>query len=106
MRNLCLLSLCVILSSSVCSARDITLTVKLGAGRSECFYDYIHEGAFLEIEYQVYIPPYRFNQTKYYRYDQPKYGSSAIFDSGSQVFGLEQWLSICIPFPRPNTQLP
>lgn len=35
------------------SSRDFTLTIKLGAGRSECFYDYIHEGAFLEIEYQV-----------------------------------------------------
>ena len=35
------------------SARDFTFTFKLAAGRSECFYDYIHEGAFLEIEYQV-----------------------------------------------------
>ena len=44
----CLLGLLV-----SCTARDFTFTVKLGAGRSECFYDYIHEGAFLEIEYQV-----------------------------------------------------
>lgn len=34
-------------------ARDFTYTLQLGAGMSECFYDYIHEGAFLEIEYQV-----------------------------------------------------
>ena len=36
-----------------CSARDFTFTFKLGAGKSECFYDYIHEGAFLEVEFQV-----------------------------------------------------
>ena len=34
-------------------ARDFTFTVVVGAGRSDCFYDYIHQGAFLEIEYQV-----------------------------------------------------
>lgn len=39
--------------SSTCLARDYTFTVKLARGTSECFYDYIHEGAFLEIEYQV-----------------------------------------------------
>ncbi len=43
----------VLLSVSLSDARDFTFTLKLGAGRSECFYDYIHEGAFLEIEYQV-----------------------------------------------------
>ena len=36
-----------------CSARDFSFTFKLGAGKSECFYDYIHEGAFLEVEFQV-----------------------------------------------------
>ena len=36
-----------------CSARDFTFTFKLGAGKSECFYDYIHEGAFMEVEFQV-----------------------------------------------------
>ncbi|XP_064385016.1 transmembrane emp24 domain-containing protein 1-like [Halichondria panicea] len=47
-------SLCLVLVSvSLSAARDFTFTLKLGAGRSECFYDYIHEGAFLEIEYQV-----------------------------------------------------
>ena len=35
------------------TARDFTFTFELPPGRSECFYDYIHEGAFLEIEYQV-----------------------------------------------------
>lgn len=44
--------LAVALTSS-CWARDYTFTVKLARGTSECFYDYIHEGAFLEIEYQV-----------------------------------------------------
>lgn len=39
--------------SGTCLARDYTFTVKLARGTSECFYDYIHEGAFLEIEYQV-----------------------------------------------------
>ena len=36
-----------------CSARDFTFTFRIAAGRSECFYDYINKGAFLEIEYQV-----------------------------------------------------
>ena len=40
--------------SGTCWARDYTFTVKLKSGTSECFYDYIHEGAFLEIEYQVW----------------------------------------------------
>lgn len=35
------------------SARDFTFTFNVAAGESQCFYDYIHEGAFLEIEYQV-----------------------------------------------------
>lgn len=35
------------------SARDVTFTFNVPAGKAECFYDYIHEGAFLEIEYQV-----------------------------------------------------
>ena len=39
--------------SGTCWARDYTFTIKLARGTSECFYDYIHEGAFLEIEYQV-----------------------------------------------------
>lgn len=39
--------------SGVCWARDYTFTVHVGRGASECFYDYIHEMAFLEIEYQV-----------------------------------------------------
>ena len=38
-----------------CWSRDFTFTVKLKSGTSECFYDYIHVGAFLEIEYQVWI---------------------------------------------------
>ena len=38
---------------STCLARDYTFTIRLARGTSECFYDYIHEGAFLEIEYQV-----------------------------------------------------
>ncbi len=50
------LSLCMVLvSASMSAARDYTFTLKLGAGRTECFYDYIHDGAFLEIEYQVYV---------------------------------------------------
>lgn len=39
--------------SGTCWARDYTFTIKLKSGTSECFYDYIHEGAFLEMEYQV-----------------------------------------------------
>ena len=39
--------------SGSCWARDFTFTVKLKSGSAECFYDYIHEGAFLEVEYQV-----------------------------------------------------
>ena len=34
-------------------SRDFTFTYQLGAGKKECFYDYIHAGALLEIEYQV-----------------------------------------------------
>lgn len=41
--------------SSCCWARDYTFTLVLKSGTSECFYDYIHEGAFLEIEYQVSV---------------------------------------------------
>ena len=41
------------LLAACCSARDFTFTFKVAPGRSECFYDYIYEGAFLEIEYQV-----------------------------------------------------
>ena len=36
-----------------CHSRDFTFTVVVAAGRADCFYDYIHKGAFLEIEYQV-----------------------------------------------------
>ena len=53
MKKVYIFWLIVLASSSLCTARDYTFTLKLGAGRSECFYDYIHEGAFLEIEYQV-----------------------------------------------------
>ena len=38
-----------------CNARDFTFTVMVDAGKSDCFYDYIHAGAFLEIEYQVRV---------------------------------------------------
>ncbi len=56
MNRFWVLSLCLVLvSASLSAARDFTFTLKLGAGRSECFYDYIHEGAFLEIEYQVHV---------------------------------------------------
>ena len=49
------LALLVVLNicAGISWARDFTFTLKLGSGTSECFYDYIHEGAFLEIEYQV-----------------------------------------------------
>ena len=40
---------------AVCLARDFTFTIQVKSGVSECFYEYIHEGAFLEIEYQVRI---------------------------------------------------
>ena len=43
----------LLLLASCCHARDFTFTFRLRAGKAECFYDYIHEGAFLEIEYQV-----------------------------------------------------
>ena len=39
--------------ASCCEGRDFTFTFKLPAGKSECFYEYINEGAFMEIEYQV-----------------------------------------------------
>ena len=48
-----LLLLAVCLVSLPCHARDFTFTVMVEAGKSDCFYDYIHKGAFLEIEYQV-----------------------------------------------------
>ena len=51
--KLALLLLAVGLISLPCRARDFTFTVMVGAGKSDCFYDYIHKGAFLEIEYQV-----------------------------------------------------
>ncbi len=38
---------------SSCDGRDFTFTFQLPAGRSECFYEFINEGAFMEIEYQV-----------------------------------------------------
>lgn len=38
---------------SHCTARDFTFTIRLAAGKSECFYEYIHEGALMEVEYQV-----------------------------------------------------
>ena len=50
---LSLLLLAVNLISLPCDARDFTFTVMVDAGKSDCFYDYIHSGAFLEIEYQV-----------------------------------------------------
>ena len=37
----------------LCAARDSTFTIRLASGKSDCFYEYIHEGAFLEVEYQV-----------------------------------------------------
>ena len=50
-RAVCLVVVAVL---SPCAwARDFTFTFRIDPGRSECFYDYIHEGAFLEIEYQV-----------------------------------------------------
>ena len=42
-----------LIASLPCEARDYTFTVIVEAGKSDCFYDYIHKGAFLEIEYQV-----------------------------------------------------
>ena len=51
--KLLLLLLALELISLPCEARDFTFTVMVDAGVSDCFYDYIHEGAFLEIEYQV-----------------------------------------------------
>ena len=48
-----LLQILALFLSGTCWARDYTFTIKIGSGTSECFYDYIHEGAFLEIEYQV-----------------------------------------------------
>ena len=56
-KAVCLVVLAVL--SPCCWARDFTFTFRIGAGRSECFYDYIHEGAFLEIEYQVSIAIFR-----------------------------------------------
>ena len=54
MRFKAFLLLCAsLLCACPASARDFTFTLKLPAGKTECFYDYIHEGAFLEIEYQV-----------------------------------------------------
>ena len=55
MRSLLLLLLLVVhlISLPSCHARDFTFTVMVEAGKSDCFYDYIHKGAFLEIEYQV-----------------------------------------------------
>lgn len=38
---------------SSCEGRDFTFTYQLPAGKSECFYEFINEGAFMEIEYQV-----------------------------------------------------
>ena len=34
-------------------SRDSTFTFHLRPGRIECFYEYVHEGALLEVEYQV-----------------------------------------------------
>ena len=34
-------------------SRDFTFTFRLPAGRTECFYEYVHQGALLEVEYQV-----------------------------------------------------
>ncbi|KAL5479512.1 hypothetical protein EMCRGX_G023039 [Ephydatia muelleri] len=36
-----------------CIARDFTYTFQVPAGKTECFYEYVHQGAYLEIEYQV-----------------------------------------------------
>lgn len=36
-----------------CIARDFTYTFQVPAGKTECFYEFIHQGAYLEIEYQV-----------------------------------------------------
>jgi len=34
-------------------SRDVTFTLEVKSGTKECFYEYINEGAFLEVEYQV-----------------------------------------------------
>lgn len=51
MKTFLLLAVCLV--SLPCHARDFTFTVMVEAGKSDCFYDYIHKGAFLEVEYQV-----------------------------------------------------
>ena len=38
-----------------CIARDFTYTFQVPAGKTECFYEYVHQGAYLEIEYQVRV---------------------------------------------------
>ena len=48
-----LLAACFVSLLPSCHARDFTFTVMVEAGKSDCFYDYIHKGAFLEVEYQV-----------------------------------------------------
>ena len=53
MSALWVLSLVCLLRLQWAEARDFTFTYQLGAGKKECFYDYIHTGALLEIEYRV-----------------------------------------------------
>ena len=48
-----LILLCLCLAPLPGSSKDSTFTFRLPPGRTECFYEYINQGALLEVEYQV-----------------------------------------------------